>query len=107
MESNLFIYLQISCIVKVPTEIFKQRQQTSLRNTTSLEMGYQIHAKEGWRGFYRGYISTVIRDLPFSIVQFPLWEYFKIVLESLKETELNPAEKAFCGAIAGILPHIF
>ena len=32
---------------------------------------------EGLRGFYRGYLTTVAREIPFSLIQFPLWEYLK------------------------------
>ena len=32
---------------------------------------------EGTRGFYRGFAPTLMREIPFSIIQFPLWEYFK------------------------------
>lgn len=35
---------------------------------------------QGARGFYRGYFTTVMREIPFSFIQYPLWEYFKVVL---------------------------
>ena len=32
---------------------------------------------EGLAGFYRGYLTTVAREIPFSLIQFPLWEELK------------------------------
>ncbi len=32
---------------------------------------------EGIGGFYRGYLTTVAREIPFSLIQFPLWEALK------------------------------
>ena len=40
----------------------------------------QVMQEEGIRGFYRGYLPTIMREIPFSLIQFPLWEYFKGLL---------------------------
>lgn len=32
---------------------------------------------QGWIGLYRGYVSTVVRDLPCALIQFPIWEALK------------------------------
>jgi solute carrier family 25 S-adenosylmethionine transporter 26 len=37
-----------------------------------------IRAAEGLRGFYRGYWSMIAREIPFSFIQFPLWEGLKV-----------------------------
>ncbi|OAD52971.1 S-adenosylmethionine mitochondrial carrier protein [Eufriesea mexicana] len=50
---------------------------------------------------YCGYWSTVARDMPFSLIQFPLWEYFKKVWNLHIDREILPIESATCGAIAG------
>ena len=39
---------------------------------------FSIVAFQGFSGFYRGYFSTVMREIPFSVIQFSLWEYFKV-----------------------------
>ncbi|XP_023849844.1 S-adenosylmethionine mitochondrial carrier protein isoform X2 [Salvelinus namaycush] len=66
----------VACLIRVPTEVVKQRTQASLSSNT-----YQVLLatlrEEGVRGLYRGYKSTVLREIPFSLVQFPLWEYLK------------------------------
>ena len=35
---------------------------------------------QGPRGLFRGYVSTIARDIPFSFIQYPLWEYLKVRL---------------------------
>ncbi|XP_010880096.2 S-adenosylmethionine mitochondrial carrier protein isoform X2 [Esox lucius] len=66
----------VACLIRVPTEVVKQRTQACLSSNT-----YQVLLatlrEEGVRGLYRGYRSTVLREIPFSLVQFPLWEYLK------------------------------
>lgn len=32
---------------------------------------------QGWIGLYRGYVSTIVRDLPCALIQFPIWEALK------------------------------
>ncbi|KAG4302996.1 hypothetical protein PCANB_000676 [Pneumocystis canis] len=64
-----------ACLIRVPTELVKQRTQAGHYHS-SLEALYHIlHRRAG--GLYTGYISTVIRDVPFSALQFPLWEILK------------------------------
>lgn len=54
-------------------------------------------------GMYRGFLSTILRDIPYAGLQFPLWELFKVELAIYKRTtNLTPAEGAVCGAFAGI-----
>ncbi|XP_066473368.1 mitochondrial S-adenosylmethionine carrier protein isoform X4 [Tiliqua scincoides] len=61
----------------------------------------------GLLGLYRGYKSTVLREIPFSLVQFPLWESLKKHsktqdLWSWKQGHVvNSWQSAVCGAFAG------
>nr|CUU98363.1 hypothetical transcript [Hymenolepis microstoma] len=65
-----------SMVLWVPCENVKQSAQSrpfdSLR---SIFRGYVQH--EGWIGLYRGYVSTIVRDLPCALIQFPIWEALK------------------------------
>eukprot|EP00419_Tripos_fusus_P065483 CAMPEP_0172930338 /NCGR_PEP_ID=MMETSP1075-20121228/218940_1 /TAXON_ID=2916 /ORGANISM="Ceratium fusus, Strain PA161109" /LENGTH=205 /DNA_ID=CAMNT_0013791647 /DNA_START=42 /DNA_END=660 /DNA_ORIENTATION=+ len=60
----------------VPTELVKQRMQAghfgSLR-----EAAYSIMTKDGPMGFYTGYRTMLLREIPFALIQFPLWEQMK------------------------------
>ncbi|XP_031832246.1 S-adenosylmethionine mitochondrial carrier protein homolog [Nomia melanderi] len=80
-----------ACIIRVPVEVVKQRKQALglKKNIVSLRL------------LYRGYWSTVLRDMPFSLIQFPLWEYFKKVYSLNIKRDILPIESAVCGAIAG------
>lgn len=72
-----------ACAVRVPTEVVKQRAQ-------ALQAGSSMGALKGilrqrgeiglvgvWREMYRGWNITVLREVPFTIIQFPLWEGLK------------------------------
>ena len=81
----------MSCLIRVPVEVLKQRKQALLRDNKRLNV----------RQMYRGYWSTVLRDMPFSIVQFTIWEYLKKMLKVYVERDIFPYEGAICGAFAG------
>jgi solute carrier family 25 S-adenosylmethionine transporter 26 len=38
-----------------------------------------ISKAEGAAGFFTGYVATVMREMPFSAIQFPLYEGMKLV----------------------------
>ncbi|XP_043299490.1 S-adenosylmethionine mitochondrial carrier protein isoform X2 [Cervus elaphus] len=55
----------------------------------------------GIQGLYRGYKSTVLREIPFSLVQFPLWESLKALWSWRQDHVVNSWQSAVCGAFAG------
>ena len=64
--------------MRVPTDVVKSRQQTSAYGRISSYAALrQVVATEGVRGLYRGYGSTIFREIPFTCIQFPLYEYLK------------------------------
>ncbi|GAB1867078.1 S-adenosylmethionine mitochondrial carrier protein homolog [Camponotus japonicus] len=81
----------VACLIRVPVEVMKQRKQAFIYDKESL----------GLKLLYRGYWSTILRDTPFSIVQFPLWEYLKKFYSFYIKREIYPMESAICGAISG------
>ncbi|KAG0251659.1 hypothetical protein DFQ27_008600 [Actinomortierella ambigua] len=90
-----------ACFVRVPTEVIKQRMQTKQFTTTSAAVRAVV-ANEGLRGFYRGYFSTVAREIPFTCIQFPLYEYMKKSWAHKTNRRVVDAwEAAICGSIAG------
>jgi solute carrier family 25 S-adenosylmethionine transporter 26 len=94
----------VACLIRVPVEIAKQRRQilTLKPNTSAFQILYSAYKTEGIaRGLYRGYGTTILREVPFSFIQFPLWEYFKLHWTDVTGTSLTPISVALCGAIAG------
>lgn len=67
----------VACLVRVPTELVKQRAQVSNNLISILNITKEIYKKEKFLGFYRGYMSTVFREIPFSFIEFSLWEFLK------------------------------
>ncbi|EFO86478.1 hypothetical protein CRE_04436 [Caenorhabditis remanei] len=86
-----------ACAVRVPTELCKQRGQVN-KNTRLTLICKEIMESKGLKGFYQGYGSTVAREIPFSIIQFPIWEGLKRMV-----AERNPLEGAACGSVAGCI----
>lgn len=72
-----------ACSVRVPTEVVKQRAQarqypSSLSALSSiLSQRSSIGVTGVWRELYRGWSITIFREVPFTVIQFPLWEGLK------------------------------
>lgn len=79
-----------ACIIRVPVEVVKQRRQAFIAD----------HEKLGLKTLYRGFGSTVIRDMPFCFIQMPLWEFFKLKWKNAMGREVTPFEGAICGALS-------
>ncbi|XP_012696558.1 S-adenosylmethionine mitochondrial carrier protein [Clupea harengus] len=90
----------VACLIRVPTEVVKQRTQACPSTNTYQVLVSTLRA-EGFKGLYRGYSSTVLREIPFSLVQFPLWEYLKSLWSRRQGHTLYSWQAAVCGAFAG------
>ena len=91
-----------SCLIQVPVEIVKQRRQAGYTTSnSSLAVIKQIWRSEGLKGFYRGYTTTVIREIPFCIIQFPAWERLKSEWRTRQMREVEAWQSAVCGSVAG------
>lgn len=95
----------VSCLIRVPTEVVKSRTQTGAYGvgSSSLTTAVNTLRYEGVRGFYRGFGITIAREIPFTSIQFPLYEWLKRTLSAnyLEGKRPNSAEAAVCGSIAG------
>ncbi|KAJ6216110.1 hypothetical protein RDWZM_010610, partial [Blomia tropicalis] len=91
----------MACLVRVPVEVVKQREQTY--HSTSLTVFRETIANGGLRSLYRGYGITILREIPFSLIQFPLWEYLKIqfIKWDHSNTKIQPYQSMICGSVAG------
>lgn len=102
-----------ACAVRVPTEVIKQRAQakqhpSSMAALTSILNLRKTHGLTTvWRELYRGWGITVLREVPFTIIQFPLWEGLKKwslqQREPPRPTEVTAAESGIYGAISGAI----
>lgn len=104
-----------ACAIRVPTEVVKQRAQAGLFGGSSL-LAFQdimsLRRSDGSatmvRELYRGAGVTIMREIPFTIVQFSLWEYFKASYSHRQHTEtgrqaglVTATESAMFGSMAG------
>ncbi|UJR38632.1 hypothetical protein I4U23_031297 [Adineta vaga] len=95
------IFGEISaCLIRVPVEVIKQRAQID-RNLRLSTIARSTIQNEGFFGLYRGYLATVSREIPFSVIQFPLWEYFKRTWSEIQGHSVYPWQGALCGSLAG------
>lgn len=112
----------VSSIVYVPSEVLKSRLQLQGRyNNPNFNSGYNykslrdaiqtIIKREGWSALYFGYKATLVRDLPFSALQFAFYEKFRqwaFILEGklVHKHDLSIANEVLTGACAGGLAGI-
>lgn len=90
-----------ACLVRVPVEIIKQRRQAG-GASSSIDILRTTVRTEGIAGLYRGYLTTVAREIPFSLIQFPLWEVLKKQVATFRGAESAQAwESSICGGVSG------
>lgn len=87
----------MACTIRAPVEVLKQRMQIN-RYSSTFEAFRGIYLQDGLLGFQRGYWALLRREIPFSCIQFPLYEFFKI-----KFTGQSPWESAICGSLSGAI----
>ena len=99
-----------ACAVRVPTEVVKQRAQ-ALQGAGSLEVlkhilrqRQEIGLNGVWRELYRGWSITIMREVPFTVVQFPIWEALKEYRRrSTGSPNIDAVESGLFGSIAGAI----
>ena len=58
--------VQVACLVRVPTEVVKTRMQTLAygpQGHSSWSAAKLVLSNDGWRGFYRGFGITIMREV--------------------------------------------
>lgn len=89
-----------ACLIRVPTENVKQNLQAG-RYQTQTEAIRTILKNDGVLGFYKGFLSTVFREIPFSFIQFPIYEATKTLWSGKQGAPVSPLQAAACGSFAG------
>ncbi|OAQ26330.1 mitochondrial carrier [Linnemannia elongata AG-77] len=101
--------------IYVPSEVLKTRMQLQGRyNNPSFISGYNYkntwHALQmivkydGVAALYQGYRATLMRDVPFSALQFAFYEKFKVEArkwEARPDGHMSLHIETACGAVAG------
>ena len=104
-----------ACAVRVPTEVVKQRAQAVQYPSSAaalkgiLSQRSRIGITGVWRELYRGWSITIMREVPFTVIQFPLWEGLKSWSLSRSSSsgsgrrQVSAGESAVFGSIAGAI----
>ncbi|KAA0163579.1 hypothetical protein FNF27_00312 [Cafeteria roenbergensis] len=86
--------------VRNPFEVVKQQMQSGMHANT-MSAVRRILSVDGMRGFYAGYGSTVLREIPFDAIEFGLYELMKRKLVQHRRRDLVLWENAALGSVAG------
>eukprot|EP00934_Nitzschia_sp_Nitz4_P005956 Nitzschia sp. Nitz4//scaffold24_size164493//12274//13219//NITZ4_002305-RA/size164493-snap-gene-0.0-mRNA-1//1//CDS//3329544045//5946//frame0 len=99
----------MACLVRVPTEVIKSKMQTTesatlvstFRSVLSETHGSPLSQLTG--GLYRGYGVTIMREIPFAMIQFPIYEQTKVWWGEWQGSPVNPIQAAACGSFGGAI----
>lgn len=97
-----------ACAIRVPTEVVKQRAQ-AVEYKSSMEALQAILKQRStvglpgvFRELYRGWGITVMREVPFTVIQFPLWEAMKSwQRQNTGKDNVTAVESAVAGSLSG------
>jgi hypothetical protein len=82
-----------SSVALTPGELIKQRLQAGVY--PSILQGISaIWQTEGWLGFYQGYFSICLRDVPFTMLEMGMYDNLKRFLVRRVTPNARPAERA-------------
>jgi solute carrier family 25 S-adenosylmethionine transporter 26 len=97
-----------ACAIRVPTEVVKQRAQASQHPSSLSALTHILNQRHTrglahvWSELYRGWSITIIREVPFTVIQFPLWEALKRYRTSQTgRNEVSGLEGGLLGSVAG------
>ncbi|KAH7397106.1 mitochondrial carrier domain-containing protein [Pyrenochaeta sp. MPI-SDFR-AT-0127] len=97
-----------ACAVRVPTEVVKQRAQASQHPSSLAALTHILNQRRThglvhvWRELYRGWSITIIREVPFTVIQFPLWEALKKYrISQTGREQVSGLEGGLLGSVAG------
>lgn len=97
-----------ACAVRVPTEVIKQRAQAAQQPSSMAALRFilaqrtEIGVLGVWREMYRGWGITIMREVPFTAIQFPLWEGMKAWRRGRRgRSEVTVIESGVFGSGAG------
>lgn len=88
-----------------PLELIRTKIQSERLNYKQIYVAIRNAVKQnGFKSLYSGWVPTVLRDVPFSMIYWFNYESFKtFFLKFIKKEKLHPFETFVCGACAGSL----
>ncbi|KHJ33723.1 putative s-adenosylmethionine mitochondrial carrier protein [Erysiphe necator] len=99
-----------ACAVRVPTDVIKQRAQAGQQSSSLVVLRSILSQRQAiglsgvWRELYRGWTITVMREIPFTVIQFPLWESMKAYRTRTKgNNNITAFESALFGSFSGAI----
>jgi len=90
----------LACSVRVPTVMIANNLQVG-KFTTVRGCAESIYKSGGVPAFWNGFGTMVARDIPFAILQFPIYEWAKNKITDWQGAPTSPIQGACCGSIAG------
>jgi len=103
-----------ACAVRVPTEVVKQRAQAGQHPSSLSALTHILSQRRTrglphvWRELYRGWSITIIREIPFTVIQFPLWESLKKWRQAQTgRSQVSGLEGGLLGSAAGAVAAAF
>ena len=88
-------------VVKTRFEVVGVNEYTSIRHAVE-----SIYQKEGMKGFYKGILTTLMRDVPFSGIQYSSYKFCLDIYKNYLNPSHNPFDSplliSFIGAISGV-----
>lgn len=76
-----------ACTVRVPTDLVKQRMQISSSKMSNIFK--ELCTRDGLRALKNGFGITVMREIPFACIQFPVFEFLKSELPFERKGAMN------------------
>jgi hypothetical protein len=97
-------FAMLACsVVLIPGEVLKTRLQAGTSNSLGKIMK-DIMAQDGFRGFFAGYAATILRDVPYTMLELGIYENLKLIVKNKSaRKEISQREELFCAAFTGIL----
>lgn len=91
-----------SCIIRIPTDVTRQQAKVD-KHLTTFQLVNKLACSPGiYARLCKQLSTTVVRELPFCSIKFPLWEFLKVNVEKYKDgKDIETLESAICGSIAG------
>lgn len=87
-------------MIRNPSEVIKTNLQIGKIKGSTYNAVSEIYAKSGISGFYVGYLSLIMREIPFSSIQYPFYEFLKGMAISFESNRNNISkDKVILGGI--------